>query len=71
MFETRNKQYINTDKIRGLMAENGENINDLSRLLNIHRNTVSLKLNKKREFSASELKKISDHYGVLINIFFN
>lgn len=62
---------FNVNKIRGLMAEKKETMSDLAILLKVHKNTVSKKINRKREFTVTELKKIADHYGVEVQIFFN
>lgn len=62
---------FNVNKIRGLMAEKNETMSDLAILLKVHKNTISKKINRKREFTVTELKKIADHYGVEVQIFFN
>lgn len=67
---TLNKDF-NTNKIKGLMAERNETMLDLANLLNLHKNTVSKKINRKREFTVSELKTIADYYNVNVQIFFN
>ena len=63
-------QVINTSKIKGLMAQHNESISELALSLEIHRNTLSFKLNNKRSFTISELKHISDKYNVEISYFF-
>ena len=58
-------------KVKGLMAEINQNLSDLANILNIHRNTLSLKIRNKRPFTATEIKQIADHYNVQVNIFFD
>lgn len=62
---------INVSKIKGLMAEQNENIEILANYLKIHRNTLSDKLNLKTEFKVNEIKFLANHYNVSVNIFFN
>ncbi len=68
-FDNQKKFLVNVRRIRGLMGENNQNINDLALILNIHRNTLSLKLKSKREFTASEIVKIAKHFDVEASIF--
>jgi len=61
---------MDVNKIRGLMAEKGENQGDLAKVLNLSRNAVQLKLSNKVDFKAKELKVLCEHYNVDPNYFF-
>lgn len=56
----------NINLIRSAMAEAGcvHFVAELSRLLNISRNTASLKLNGKRPFKDHEIQKIAATYNL-------
>jgi len=62
---------MNIDKLRGLMAENGEKQKDLADVLNVSINTVRLKLKGKNDFKSTEIIKLCEHYRVEANYFFN
>ena len=59
------KYYIN---------EHQDTMLELSNVLGIHYNTLSLKLNGKREFTQSEIKAISERYQLtaveIVKVFF-
>ena len=62
---------MNTDKLKGLMAECGHNQQYISDYLNISPYGLRLKMNGTHEFKASELKKLSELYNVSIDYFFS
>ncbi len=62
---------MNTDKLKGLMAEAGQNQKDISDYLGISLYGFRLKLNGTHEFKASEIKALADLYGVPTDYFFS
>ncbi len=54
---------------KGWMAENNVKQKELAKLLNLSTYSVYLKVNEKRDFTLSEIRKICDTYGVDANIF--
>ena len=54
---------------KGWMAENNVKQKDLAELLDLSTYSVYLKVNDKRDFTLSEIRKICDAYGVDDNIF--
>lgn len=62
---------MNIKKLKGLMAENNERLKDISKILNISVVATSKKLKGKSPFKFEEVKILSEHYNVDINIFLN
>ena len=61
---------MKTNKVKGLMAENGHTQAVIAEMLGITTYALRLKLQGKYEFKASELKKLSDYYNVPVDYFF-
>lgn len=59
-----------TNRILGLMRENGQTQKELANLLEISEYTLRRKLQGKNEFKVSEILKISEIYNVSIEYFF-
>ncbi len=62
---------MNTNKIKGLMAEYGHTQTFVAKYLNLSYNGFSKKLNNQNEFKASEIKKLADLYNVKVDYFFS
>lgn len=60
---------MNIKKLKGLMAEHGETRKDIARLLNISNSTAKNRLLGKSKFTFEEVKILSQHYNIDINIF--
>ncbi len=65
----------NTLKLRALLIENNLTNEDVAKLVGISKQSFSLKLNNKREFKVSEIKKLSMILNIvdasdIISIFF-
>ncbi|WP_415990602.1 helix-turn-helix domain-containing protein [Intestinibacter bartlettii] len=60
-----------TNRLKGLMSENGHTQSFLADYLNISCYGFAKKLNGQNEFKASEIKKIADLYNVSIDYFFS
>lgn len=56
--------HLNVSKIKRLMAENNENITSLSKILKLHKNTLSKKLLNETQFTAEGLAAIANHYNI-------
>jgi hypothetical protein len=61
---------INVGKIRGLMAEANEKQYTLANLLNLSGTGLRKKLEGTSDFTATELKVMSEHYNVKVDYFF-
>ena len=56
---------MNTQKLKAVMALNGETSGELAAHLGIARSTLSLKMREKgAEFTQSEIAKIKSHYNL-------
>lgn len=53
--------------IRAQMVLNDMTNQDLAKLLGISTVSVSFKLNKKRDFTQTELDKMANHFGVSVD----
>lgn len=53
---------MNLNLLKYYINERKDSVEALSVALNIHYNTLSLKLNGKREFTQSEIKVIAERY---------
>ena len=62
---------MNTDKLKGLMAEVGQNQKDISDYWGSSLSGFRLKLKGTNEFKASEIKALADLYGVPTDYFFS
>lgn len=64
----------NTRKLKALFIENNLTNKDIAELLNISKYSLSLKINNKRDFKASEILKLSNHLKLspidVVSIFF-
>lgn len=60
-----------TNRLKGLMSENGHTQAFLADYLNISCYGFAKKLNGQNEFKASEIKKIADLYNVSMDYFFS
>lgn len=65
---------MNLNLLKYHMLENNDTIESLAEDLKLHYNTVSLKLNGKREFTQQEIALISKRYNLtadeVVKIFF-
>ena len=65
---------MNCNLLKYYMRENNDTIESLAEDLKLHYNTVSLKLNGKREFTQQEIALISNRYNLnaeeVVKIFF-
>lgn len=65
---------MNCNLLKYYMRENNDTIESLAEDLKLHYNTVSLKLNAKREFTQQEIALISKRYNLnaeeVVKIFF-
>ena len=65
---------MNCNLLKYYMRENNDAIESLAEDLKLHYNTVSLKLNGKREFTQQEIALISKRYNLnaeeVVKIFF-
>lgn len=65
---------MNCNLLKFYMAENNDTMEALSKVLDIHYNTLSLKLSGKREFTQQEIKIISERYNLtaeeVVKVFF-
>lgn len=65
---------MNLNLLKFYMNENQDTIEALSKVLDIHYNTMSLKLNGKREFTQAEIKVIAERYQLtadqVVKVFF-
>ena len=65
---------MNCNLLKYYMRENNDTIESLAEDLKLHYNTVSLKLNGKREFTQQEIALISKRYNLnaekVVKIFF-
>ena len=65
---------MNLNLLKYHMLENDDTIESLAEDLKLHYNTVSLKLNGKREFTQQEISLISKRYNLsadeVVKIFF-
>jgi transcriptional regulator with XRE-family HTH domain len=61
---------LNTNKIRGLMAEKGITQADVAKKLNISQNSVGNKLQGKTKFTANEIGLLCNVFKVMPGIFF-
>ena len=65
---------MNCNLLKYYMRENNDTIESLAEDLKLHYNTVSLKLNAKREFTQQEIALISKRYNwnaeEVVEIFF-
>ena len=65
---------MNCNLLKYYMRENNDTIESLAEDLKLHYNTVSLKLNAKREFTQQEIALISKRYSLnaeeVVKIFF-
>lgn len=55
---------MNLNLLKYYINEHQDSVEALSLALNIHYNTLSLKLNGKREFTQNEIKIIADRYSL-------
>jgi len=53
---------MNMNRLRATMALHGESITDLAKSLGMARQTLSSKMNGRREFTVGDVMKIVDHY---------
>lgn len=53
--------------IRSLMILHGMNNSDLAEYLKLSRPSISFKLNKKRDFTQSELQLMADRFNVSVD----
>lgn len=60
---------MNIAKLKGLMAEHGETREDIAKILNVSNSTAKNRLLGKSKFTFDEVKILSQHYKVDINIF--
>jgi hypothetical protein len=63
-------------KLRGYMSINGDTVEDLAKVLDLHKVTLYAKINgNKQEFTQGEIKKIAERYSLkpeqVIEIFFS
>ncbi len=65
----------NTFKLKGCIVANRLTLEQLSKLMSLSQTTLSYKINNKREFKSSEIKKLQDILNLSDNerddIFFN
>lgn len=65
---------MNCNLLKYYMRENNDTMEALAEALGIHYNTLSLKLNGKREFTQAEIKIISVRYTLtpveVVKVFF-
>lgn len=52
------------------MKKNNHTQQDLAKLLNLSRQSLNLKLNKKIDFKSNEIAKLAEIYNVDVNYFF-
>lgn len=55
----------NTSKLRALFIENNLTSEDVSKKLKISKQSLSMKMNNKREFKASEIDKLVSLFNIL------
>lgn len=60
---------MNIAKLKGLMAEHGETQQDIAKLLGITATAFAKKMKQPSRFKFDEVKILSQHYKVDINIF--
>lgn len=60
------------NKLKGLLKERGINNSDLAELLNVHRVTVSNKLNRSQgaDFTMTEVRKLCLYLDISADIYF-
>ena len=59
------------DKIKGLLEKYGHTQNDLAELIGKSYQSISLKINRKSDFTLSELRKIAFCYNMTPEEFFD
>lgn len=62
---------VKLNVIRGKIIENNMTNNDFAQKIGMSVTSLSLKLNGKREFTASEINKIAKELKTPVQIFFN
>ena len=57
-------------KFNAWLVENGIKQNEVAELLHITRESVNAKLNKREEFTLSQVKTLCEHYKISADIYF-
>lgn len=57
-------------KFKAWLVENGIKQNEVAELLQISRESVNAKLNKREEFTLSQVKRLCEHYKISADDYF-
>lgn len=65
---------MSANKLKGLIVENGENVEKLANSIGISTGSLYRKISGKTEFTLNEIHAITDHYNLtpdrMIDVFF-